>query len=683
MTRFSVSDEKKAIDAINRVKEAGQTTISFELFKGDDVNKLKEEYNKKLAEIGFGPDGETIKMNVEIDPETLKQQKADLDEWSQTRMAQLTGGVAQNALSLGNVEGVKDYDDEAMQLFAINNDKINAIIEQIKQTLRDAGIEIKDEWFNIVAEIDPSDLTKNSLVHFDEIFDAIKGNLTDPQLINALNSIQAEYEKLAPSDRIMQLFYQKLFSLGSTTGASADIIKTALKSSGENWKDYYERIDEECTKSENRILELRGEIALLMADTATANTMLGQSFIAMKQGQLSQEENNEKFLKMVKDATKAFYTPPKRGGKKGRHRSSGSKSDDRLSKLQEILSTLEKINTKYEELRKKEGDTKALEDVNKMYERALANINKLGQPFELHFDMPTDPKDIEKYYQQVLKVIEDPKHKIKGADKGAADLAEKMGTFNIDVLQKKIDKELKELADRISRTKTAKEFYDKILSQTGNIQLAAEISTAIYGDDGFELQKQLAEQIRGYFQNDRVNIEIPIDVIGKNDRINYKRLGEFAEEMKDKLGEKPYKAIKKISEDGQKGLAKAWEGYFKDIEKAESYASKLSKLYQTTADKIAAIRADIEANPDLEASGNKLIAGLLDKQLKETARLEWDAFKDTALYTQMFEDLEHVSTSTLEMMRKRINALSKTWGVPLTRLSSKRCRAKCRKLMSK
>ena len=126
-----------------------------------------------------------------------------------------------------------------------------------------------------------------------------------------------------------------------------------------------------------------------------------------------------------------------------------------------------------------------------------------------------------------------------------------------------------------------------------------------------------------------------------------------------------YDELIKISNDAQRDLAKTYEGYLKDLEKAKTYADKRVELARTTAEKIRAINADIVAGNTDEKVGKEIIRGLQDREDKEAAKLEYEAFKDTPLYIQMFEDLEHASTSTLEMMKSRLEALKGVWGTAL------------------
>lgn len=345
-------------------------------------------------------------------------------------------------------------------------------------------------------------------------------------------------------------------------------------------------------------------------------------------------------------------------------RGGGSKSDPRLQILNEMVQLAEKLNKEYSDWEKKVGSTKALEKVNETYAETVKYAEKAAKDAGIslpHLKTPTNAKELNEYLEAVRKVMETAKG-LKGGKKAAIELAVKMSN-NVSVEdQKSIEEKIKALSDRISRTKTAKEFYEKVLGMTGDYELAAKVSLSIYGDTGYDLQKQLAEQIRTYFDNENIKVEIPVDVITADNQINYKRLGEFAEQMKEKLGEEPYKAIKKIAEEGQKDLAKTYEGYLKDLEKAKTYADKRVELARTTAAKIR----EIERNPQYTKEQKaELKRGYQEREDREAAKLEYEAFKDTPLYVQMFEDLEHASTSTLEMMKSRLESLSRVWGTAL------------------
>lgn len=333
----------------------------------------------------------------------------------------------------------------------------------------------------------------------------------------------------------------------------------------------------------------------------------------------------------------------------------GSKSDNRLQNLQEIEQTLTKINQKYDELAKKEGQTKALEDINNLYANTLQYVNKLGKQFKLSFKMPTEFKDLQDYRKAILDVINTLK--MKGYQKAALDLEEKIGTGNLDALQKQIEKQLKELADRISRTKTAKEFYEKILSTTGDNSLASKVAESIFGQNGSTLQKALADQVRSMTNK----IELPEGIISADNIIDYKALRQFAEANKKELGGM-YDELVKISEQGQKDLAKTYEGYLKDLEKAKTYADKRIELARYTANRIA----EINARTDLpQTEKERLTAGYEERERRKQGELEWEAFKEMPMYVQMFDDLDNASGTMLSNMKAKLTDLQSEWGATL------------------
>lgn len=339
-----------------------------------------------------------------------------------------------------------------------------------------------------------------------------------------------------------------------------------------------------------------------------------------------------------------------RGGSKS------SKSDPRLQNLQEIEQTLTKINQKYDELAKKEGQTKALEDINKLYANTLDYVNKLGKQFKLSFKMPTEFKDLQDYRKAILDVIN--KLRMKGYEKAALDLEEKIGAGNLDALQKQIEKQLKELSDRISRTKTAKEFYEKILGQTGNRDMAKRLVTSIFGENGSALNKEIAERMRKMVEG--TSATLPDFVFNADMSVNSKALRGWVEANKAALGDVA-KELTKFADDAEKDTAKMVEGWLKATEKAKTYGDKLADVYRTTATEIARIEAEMAKGNLGRDIGTELIAGYRRKEAEEVAKLQYEAFKDSPMYVQMFDDLDHASTRMLENMKSRLESLQGAW----------------------
>lgn len=321
----------------------------------------------------------------------------------------------------------------------------------------------------------------------------------------------------------------------------------------------------------------------------------------------------------------------------------GTKSDNRLQNLQEIEQTLTKINQKYDELAKKEGQTKALEDINKLYANTLDYVNKLGKQFKLSFKIPTEFKDLQDYRKAILDVINTLK--MKGYQKAALDLEEKIGTGNLDALQKDIEKQLKELADRISRTKTAKEFYEKILRLTRNEDLAFRATFSVFGQDKLDTFNDEVEQLKQNFGE--IDITAAINLNTK--QIDYKKLRDIWDADKslpDNLRKIPQaydSAINSMLDAGDKLSERQLERWGKDLERAREYADKRIELAQYTATQIAEIEAKRDSlDPESKnyaaqvAMYNKMISGYREREKNEAAKLDYEQIKEQI---GMFDDL--------------------------------------------
>lgn len=336
----------------------------------------------------------------------------------------------------------------------------------------------------------------------------------------------------------------------------------------------------------------------------------------------------------------------KKGGKGG--------SDTRLQTLNEIEQTLTTINAKYKELIKKEGQTKALADIKEIYGDTLEYINSLARQFNLAFEMPTSFKTLQEYRKAIKAVME--QLKAKGYQKATLELQTKISTADIDRLGNDIESKLKDLQSRIEQSKTAKEFYDKILSATGDVDIAANVTMSIYGEDGTALQAEIAQQITEMFGS--FQVDVPVEIVSPENRVDYTALQRFLDEHRDEWADKDqFKALEKLASEGQKASAQQVEAWFKEIQKAKDYAQQRVDIETNLANKIASVRA-MMLPKDVEET---LISGMTEKSAQELDKLQYEAFKDSPMYIELFQDLEHASTAALTAMRDRLMALKGQW----------------------
>lgn len=540
-------------------------------------------------------------------------------------------------LSFDPAKAETEYD----KLLETSNMKINAIFSVLQQIAQQEGQTIPEEFYKQALSV--VDGNKDfSFIDWAKLEEQFKNS---PKALAAIRASKQLYESIAPSDETIRVFNRKFMSLADSMDVSLDKMQKYLMKSGDNLGDHRKKLSDEVTNLLKTIARLEWTKNML--------SMFGLPADAVETKIAESQQTLKLLQSMIADIPDIEGIGKKEKG--------GKKSDPRLQLLNEIANKMAEINREYDNLLKKEGQTQALADTQKLFASSFADMQKVANKYKFKlpaFEVPKTIEDVQKWYDAIIKEIN--RLGLKNADKILIELGFKRDKSAIDEQQREIEAELKRLAERISRTKTAREFYEKILSTTGDHTLASKVAESIFGQNGSELRKAMAEQVRGMTNG----LELPEGIISADNVIDYKALREFAEGNKDELG-KMYDELIKISNEGQRDLAKTYEGYLKDLERAKTYADKRVELARTTAEKIRSINADIAAGNINEQVGKDTIKGLQEREDREAARLEYEAFKDTPLYIQMFEDLEHASTSTLEMMKQRLEALKGVWGTAL------------------
>ena len=537
---------------------------------------------------------------------------------------------------------------------ALKNFELKELTKILKDGFTKAELTWDQECGNFIAHINETTPQLVTTINFDILSDKITKALDNEQLSEAkrtylenlfdfVQQSKHRYDELVPSNPTVAAFQNKLAAIATAAGANLDNLSQYFMQSGEKIEDYAKRIGDAIKDLELRVQDMQQVNEMHRNGTGWA--LQGYSEEQIKEIQIRVAVLKELFPLLQ------GFTKTSGGG--------GTKSDNRLQNLQEIEQTLTKINQKYDELTKKEGQTKALEDINKLYANTLDYVNKLGKQFKLSFKMPTEFKDLQDYRKAILDVINTLK--MKGYQKAALDLEEKIGTGNLDALQKDIEKQLKELSDRISRTKTAKEFYEKILGQTGDVDMAERLTTSIFGENGDALNREIAERIKQLVSG--TSATLPDFVFNSDMSVNSKALRKWAQENEDALGKggEAYKELMCLADDADKDVAKTVDGWLKATEKAKSYSDKLLDLARKTNAEIAKIEVQRTDGNITDDYATVQIQGYKDKQAQEIAKLQYEAFKDSPMYVQMFDDLDNASTTMLRNMKQRIEELKTSW----------------------
>ena len=132
--------------------------------------------------------------------------------------------------------------------------------------------------------------------------------------------------------------------------------------------------------------------------------------------------------------------------------------------------------------------------------------------------------------------------------------------FETKTLEENLKKEIDRLATAVSRSKEAKDFYDKMLGMTGDRQLSANLTMSVYGGVGDDLKENIRSQLTEAFKG------VDISSAFEGDNVDYKKLEALIPQLPEKLRSN----ARKLVEDGIKDNARWLLDLYKTYEKFSS-----------------------------------------------------------------------------------------------------------------
>ena len=556
---------------------------------------------------------------------------------------------------------------------ALANFEIKDMTNILKDGFAQAGLVWDAEYGNFIEHINTKTPELISSLNFDAIIDAIINALNNPDLTEAQRQFlenllsvaqqsKKRYEEIVPADPIVRVAQTRFKQIAQSAGGFREQYNQYLMKAGEDMKSYNKRLKDEVEDLKNRVKALLHTQKVIAKAGIFAKMLYG---VSAEELQKDIDETN----KTISIIEKTLSEQPDNSQSTNK----GTKSDPRLQNLKEEISLTKKLYDEYHKLEKQIGATKAAEKIQQIYSNTIKTLQDRAGKYGFTFKLPFTDENLKSNMQHFIDKMKELQklHDKKGnplfpnigneIDEAVAQLAD----VDLNSLQKALEKKLKSLSDRISRTKTAKEFYEKILGMTGDVELAANVSLQIYGSTGKELSEQVKEQFRLAFATlDKPDVEVSAKIGDLIDKGRYEELRDYIA----LLPEAQRKAAEDLVKAQQQMSVKQYEQWLKDLEKAKDYADKRIELSRYTANQIAEIEERIAkldpAASDYEqqkAMLEKLIAGYKSREDKMGSELEYEQFKNSALYVQVFENLDNASKTALENMRNRLLALKDQW----------------------
>jgi hypothetical protein len=506
-------------------------------------------------------------------------------------------------------------------------------IEAIQQDLKAAGVQISEDWYTMVDAVSASQPLLISSMNLQPVIDALGEK--KPLLKNLLIEIQRQYAELVPTDPVTIAIRNKFFEIASSVQGGLVKMSKYLYDGKTSIADHVKTMKESATQLEQTIFKYAQYIKTFGALGKLSLTAMGIDVDAMT------EELNA-LRKLIEEESK--YLKPEEDKKS---KSGSSKQDNRLQNLQEEISLLEKMYGKYQEFSKYLSKDESQKKVNQQFKKTLETFKKYG------IALPTTAEE----YKKALEIMKTRMAKLPKSAKAVMELGFKIDDVDWEEYKRKLEGTLKDLGDRISRSKTMQEFFDKILEQTGSESIAKRFTVAVYGENGSDLQDDIKSQLHTAFA-DAWSAEIAEAIGQKGERIDFSAVRKYYEENIESIPEKMRDTIKKILEEQEKLTASNMQQWLKDLKGAQSYAEKRIELARKTQSEITKIQNTQGLKDD---DKNSLIAGYKKREAQEAAKLEYEAFKNTPMYVALFDDLDNASSVMLRNMRDSITRLKDQW----------------------
>lgn len=320
-------------------------------------------------------------------------------------------------------------------------------------------------------------------------------------------------------------------------------------------------------------------------------------------------------------------------------KSSGSEKDPIAEQWKDRADLISKALSLYDKWKKIEGEEAASQRVKGVSEFAPI-FDKNGVNLDL-----SDPSKTYQYIQDQLDQSKGKQMELY------LSLGVKKENINYDNVKKGVDDALKEIERYISQAGEKWDLYKKLFEATGNKSLSMNI--AFGGSVSFnsfveDLQNQLSEALKKNGSNLSLS-----DILGMDE-----------EAVKSKFGDNEIlKLYQTIKEESKKLKAENFDNLLQMINDYKDYAAKIEEIERKRQKAIS----ELENNRG--SIGNEMADNLIKevnkRAEKEKSSVLFDQFKESSDWVRIFDDLDRVSTATLDDMISKVEEFAKKQGLSI------------------
>lgn len=320
-------------------------------------------------------------------------------------------------------------------------------------------------------------------------------------------------------------------------------------------------------------------------------------------------------------------------------KSSGSEKDPIAEQWKNRADLIEKAISSYEKWRKIEGEESASQRVK--------NIPEFAPVFDSK-GVNLDLSDPSKAYKYIQSQLDQSKEKQKDL---YVSLGVKIDKEQIENAKKEADNALKEIEKYISQAGEKWDLYKKLFEATGNKALSMNIA---FGENiSFEsIVEDFRNQLGDALKKTGSKFSITDVLAMKEDDVK-KQFGEGA----------VLKLYQAISEEGKKMRSESLDNLLGMIEDYKDYSQKIEDIERNLQKDLA----DIESRRKKfgEEATDKLITQRKEKAGEDVASIKFEQFKNSEDWAKTFDDLDRLSSATLDRLIKNLEEFKNTTGQSL------------------
>jgi hypothetical protein len=300
---------------------------------------------------------------------------------------------------------------------------------------------------------------------------------------------------------------------------------------------------------------------------------------------------------------------------------------------------IDKAVSSYEKWRKIEGDEAATQRV-----KGISEFSSVFDEKGVNLDL-NNPSKAYKYIQGQLD-----RSKEKQEDLYIS-LGVKIDKAGIDNAKKEVDNALKEIEKYVSQTGEKWDLYKKLFNASGNKSLSMNI--AFGGEVSFKsVVDDLRNQLSKALENTGSKFSVTDVLAMKEDDVK-KQFGEGV----------ILKLYQSINEESKKMRSESLENLLGMIEDYKDYAQKIKDIERNLQKDLA----DIESQRGQlgEEATDRLIAQRKKKASEDAASTKFEQFKSSEDWAKTFDDLDRLSSATLDRLIKNLEEFKNTTGQSL------------------